>query len=212
MPTTVNDTITAVADGSEKPCQRPTATTSYGRGRLNALIRLRPITTTTTTLPRNVNRCRQRRKNAVTTSRTTATKNIVHPVATRSRPLASVVIQSVRRLAISRRMKASTWSVTRRAPGDCNVTTSQRTRTTSAAIQPRPDRPMLRGSGGGAPEGRRMRRMRRTLVGTGGTLSTSESVDSTTGSGSASIVTARTPSTTPRRPMPRHRRPCRLRH
>ena len=37
------ETIAAVADGSEKPCQRPMIVTSYGRGRWNAAISTRPM-------------------------------------------------------------------------------------------------------------------------------------------------------------------------
>ena len=55
-PTTVVDTIAAVADGSEKPCQRPMVVTSYGRARRNAAISRTPTSCSTTTPPRNVKR------------------------------------------------------------------------------------------------------------------------------------------------------------
>jgi hypothetical protein len=48
--------------------------------------------------------------------------------------------------------------------------------TTKAAIQPRPERPMLRGSGGGAPEGLRIRRVRRTVGATYAAVSVSPTV------------------------------------
>ena len=57
-------------------------------------------------------------------------------------------------------MKASTWLVQRRAVEETRATATQAPSTTSAASQPLPLTPMLRGRGGGAPVGRRRRRAR----------------------------------------------------
>ena len=76
----------------------------------------------------------------------------------------------MRRPANCRRMAESTW-LTSRATASEDIATTDRTSSTSAATsQTVPVVPMLRGSGGGAPVGRRRRRVRRAVGGPATTL------------------------------------------
>lgn len=70
------------------------------------------------------------------------------------------------------------------------MTMIQAKNTIRAPIQPLPERPMLRGNGGGAPEGLRVRRVRRTVGATRSALSVSATVSWATASGPVSAVTA----------------------
>ena len=130
--------------------------TSKGRGRLLAAMRSTPTTSTTSVVARNVNRWRHRRKTTVATSSAKVTKNIVHPVATRSTARAAVLSQPMRMAATLRRTGVER-SVIRRAPEDTIMMINQ-TRTARDGEPARPERPIWRGSGGGAPDGRRRRR------------------------------------------------------
>ena len=142
QPTTVIETSAGAAAGKAKPSQRPMVVTSYGRGRRNAPISIKPMTWTTMTLPRNANRWRQRLHTIVATSRTRHTADKVHPVAIRSTPRAMDVSQPVRIEAIARSTAASAWSVTRRAHEDNRAIPSHAMSTAVATIHPRPVRPM----------------------------------------------------------------------
>ena len=90
--------IAAVADGREKPSQRPIVVTSYGRGRRKASISGTPTSCSTTVAPRNVKRWRHRFQTIVVTNRASMTTDIVQPVAIRSMPRATVVSQPARTL------------------------------------------------------------------------------------------------------------------
>ena len=125
-----------------------------------------PSTSSTSTLPRNVNRWRHRLNPTVAMIRAMATKNITQPVATRSTARAACTSHSVRRWATARRIAVSMRSVSRRSGAEKRATTIQATSTTRPTIHARPVRPMFRGSGGGAPVGRRRPGVRRTVGGT----------------------------------------------
>jgi hypothetical protein len=112
----------------------------------------------TTTLARKVNRCRQRRNTSIATISPSATIVIVQPEPIRSMVVATSVSHAVRNSAIWRRMAASTRSVTRRTSSETSAATIQTMTAPRATSQPVPVRPMLFGSGGGAPDGRRRRR------------------------------------------------------
>ena len=66
---------------------------------------------------------------------------------------------------------------------------SHATSTTAAATQPRPERPMLRGSGGGAPDGRRRRPVRRAAGATVAVASVTGTPVTPPGRGSTGTVT-----------------------
>ena len=119
------------------------------------------------TLPRNVNRWRQRRNTIVSTSRTAATPNSVHPVATRSTARDDVG-EPAGADAGDRPQDGGVDLI-----GDPAGPRRQR-----GDDEPRDERPRsrrsspcrcarcCRGSGGGAPDGRRRRRVRRAVGGT----------------------------------------------
>ena len=74
--------------------------------------------------------------------------------------------QSVRARAKAREMAASTRSVTRRAHAECTVTTIHAINRIEQASHTLPVVPIVLGSGGGAPVGRRRRRPHRADGGT----------------------------------------------
>ena len=88
----------------------------------------------------------------------TAVTVMAHPDPSRSASTAIRVSHGVRNRATCWRKAVSARSATRRTEVKASVAGTQTKRTTSRTNQSLPVVPMLRGSGGGAPVGRRRRR------------------------------------------------------
>ena len=84
-------------------------------------------------------------------------RSSVQPVATRSMPRAAVTAHSVRIRAKARSTAASACSVSSLAQPVTANSTTHTVMTTAPAMNTRPEAPIWRGSGGGAPVGRRRR-------------------------------------------------------
>ena len=150
-------------DGIAQPPQLPRSSTPNGRGR--STVASRTASRTARNEPTNTTRWRKRRNtsNAITVSQRNALTMPADPV--------EATIASMRPVRPGRRSPAShcttasshtvTVTPTLRRAGPKAILAST-TRTTAAASHQTPVVWILRGSGGGAPVGRRRRRDRRT--------------------------------------------------
>ena len=141
--------------------------TSRGRFRLKFSHMVFPITCSRTMQPRTVNRWRQR----LNTASKTISTIVAMVVSQKEKPLSTAsamsVSHGVRRRATCRRIAESSRSVKPPNAVELWARTAQSSNTPNATNHPVPVVPMCFGRGGGAPDGRRRRRVRVAVLGAG---------------------------------------------